>query len=129
MAGIEKATFSLQTRVDIRKVAALGRFYSIKSQYPPRSKSELIRMIVDDFHDLLEENGMLVPVLTTTEGKRMLMKQGISRSGEVNRSMPQFLKQVRMEAGFAREAGGDVEGEVDMGDAATEALQRIEEGG
>lgn len=117
---------SMQTRVDMRQLAGIARFYNVKSESPPRSKSELVRSAVKDLHSILERNGLLVPVLTHKDAAEILRKLGINRIEQDNKAA--YLDRVKIEGTFAREAERAAQG-TDISDAATQALQLLDAGG
>lgn len=70
-------TQAIETRLDIRDVATLHRFYASSGFYPP-SKSALIREAIQDFRRILVSNDFAEKFASTGEAIDYLNKFGFT---------------------------------------------------
>lgn len=91
-------TFVIETRCDLRTVAAIARYYSEHTREPTKSRSNILRMTLEDFHSALEKNKLLKPILTQEEAKSILTELGIGIGKSIDRVRKGLANQLAVEA-------------------------------
>lgn len=91
-------TQAIETRLDIRDIAAIHRFYK-SNGYHPISKSALIREAVQDFLKILVLNGHTEKFVLSKEAVDYLNNEGFSLN---KRSFNILSKQIDLETIVAR---------------------------
>lgn len=87
----------VETRIDVRCLASIA-LYFIGRGYFPRSKSELIRMSLENFYDLLVENDKTEDVKSSVKALEELAKIGIVFQTKEGRLPSPLAKQLQREA-------------------------------
>ena len=95
--GRDTKTSVLETRLDLRIVAALARYYMEQHGRDIRKKSELLRTIINDYHDYLHERAGLLPVSSTAQAMEILENLGLSYNSKGNRNTQTLAKILAME--------------------------------
>jgi len=70
-------TQAIETRLDIRNIATLHRFYALNN-FHPASKSALIRTAIEDFQRILVSNELAEKFASSEEAIKYLNKTGFS---------------------------------------------------
>ena len=91
-------TVVVETRCDLRTVAAIARYYNEHTREPIRSRSNILRMALEDFHNALEKNKLLIPILTQEEAKGILSELGIGMGKSIDRARKGLANQLAVEA-------------------------------
>jgi hypothetical protein len=88
----DNRTSVLETRLDLRVVAGLARYYIEQHGADIRNKSELLRRIIGDYHDYLQMKAGLIPVEGTAQAVEILEALGLSYKSKGNRNNATLLK-------------------------------------
>lgn len=90
-------TTVLETRIDIRIIASLAQYYIKKHNIPISSKSQLIRIALEDYTSFLKERGKLDIVEKTTDAIAILEVLGLGSSSKDSRNRLTLLEQLTKE--------------------------------
>ena len=95
-------TYVIEGRADIRSIATLARYF-IEQGNAPRSKSELVRFIIETFSDILVDNGITERFRSTQRAKAYMdrIAMGPSRDDKLyNSLLQQIQKETLQDEGF-----------------------------
>ena len=92
-------TAVLSTRADIRSIAAIAAFYEARDN-KAHSRSHLLTMLIEDYHDLLIKNGLTTRIESTSEAMIVLSALGLGMSSmkQSGANRQNLLKQVTKES-------------------------------
>ena len=92
-------TAVLSTRADIRSIAAIAAFYEAKDN-KAHSRSHLLTMLIEDYHDLLIKNNLTTRIESTSEAMVVLTSLGLGMSSmrQSGANRTHLFKQVKQDS-------------------------------